>query len=462
MFDISKITGLTCDSRSVKPGYLFAAFPGSKTDGRTYIPAAIENGASVILAPTGTAIPPQAGNRNTLILTDDNPRKKFANIAAKFYNAQPKHIVAVTGTNGKTSVVHFIRQLWEIRGYKAATIGTLTGTLTTPHAAALHAQLADLSAAGVTHLAVAASSHGLDQYRLDGLQIEAAGFTNISRDHLDYHKDMAAYAAAKTRLFTEILPTDKRAIINADDEHGTNLTSATSWSYGFAGKELNIQSITAHPQGHHVTAKIMGKDCAFDLSLVGDFQVMNVLCALGMVLADDMAGLDVYLDALPMLHGAPGRLQFVSGHPTGAAVYVDYAHTPNALEYVLKALRAHTTGRLICVFGCGGNRDKGKRPVMGRIATEYADDVIVTDDNPRDEDPALIRKDILEAATNAKDIPNRGLAIEHAVSGLDTGDVLLIAGKGHEQGQVFADHTDPFDDVNEAVRVIRELKNNEK
>lgn len=460
--DVKKLEGLTQDSRAVKPGYLFAAFPGTKTDGRKYIGDAVRNGAKVILAQTGTQLPD--GVKDITLVTDDNPRHCFAMLAAEFYARQPKYIAAVTGTNGKTSVVHFSEQLWTARGLKAASIGTLTGkNMTTPDPVALHKNLADLAGAGVDRVAMEASSHGLDQCRLDGVKIKAAGFTNLSRDHLDYHTDMEDYFQAKIRLFSEVMEPNGVAVLNADSDQFEKISEAARkaghriLSYGFKGNDLKILELTPEPHGQLCRFEILGKKHDLVLPLVAGFQAMNALCALGLVMAGDMKAGD-YIEALKELRGAPGRLQLVQGHPRHAAVYIDYAHTPDALETVLKALRPHTQGRLVCLFGCGGDRDKGKRPIMGEISAEYADAVIVTDDNPRSEDPDDIRRDILAGASGAREIAGRAEAIYAAISDLKEGDVLLIAGKGHEQGQIFADHTEPFDDVQQAREAIGGLK----
>lgn len=460
MINVKSLKGLTEDSRAVKDGYLFAAFTGTQNDGRDYIPAAIKNGASHILACEGTQLP--VGTEDTVrLITDPAPRKVFAKLAAEFYEDQPAYIAAVTGTNGKTSVVHFTQQIWTALGFKASALGTLQGTMTTPDTVSLHKNLKALSDDGASHLAIEASSHGLDQNRLDGVKIKAAGFTNLSRDHLDYHKDMSEYLAAKMRLFTEVLDPKGVAVINADSAQGQDIISANdrrTLTYGAAGKDLKILSVTPQPQGQKISLEIFEK--AFDLTipLVGDFQIMNALCALGLVLADDKdIDRENAIAALETLKGAKGRLEYVEGHPKSAAIYVDYAHTPDALDHVLNALRPHTAGKLVCVFGCGGDRDRGKRHVMGEIAARLADHVIVTDDNPRSEDPAAIRAEVLKGAKNADNIGDRHEAIKTAMQDLEQGDVLLIAGKGHEQGQVFATHTAPFDDVNETKKIIKSL-----
>jgi UDP-N-acetylmuramoyl-L-alanyl-D-glutamate--2,6-diaminopimelate ligase len=465
--DIKALKGLTQDSRAVKSGYLFAAFPGTKVDGRAYIESAIAGGASVILAPLGTALP---SNSNVQLVVDENPRKVFAKMVAAFYGAQPEHIAAVTGTNGKTSTAVFVTQLWEALGYKSASLGTLglhgtgidrSGSMTTPDTVTLHAELAELAKAKIDHLAVEASSHGLDQYRLDGMKITVAGFTNLTRDHLDYHADMDEYFTAKARLFSEVLDEKGAAVLNADVPKFTALKALCDArglrviSYGSQGRDLKITKRVPTGSGQNLSLEIFGKAYEISLPLVGEFQAMNALCALGMVLAENESRLSDILKALENIKGAPGRLQYVSGHSRGAAIYVDYAHTPDALENVLKALRPHTQNKLVCLFGCGGDRDKGKRPVMGKIASQYADAVIVTDDNPRSEEPAQIRSEILAGAKSATEISGRREAIQTAVQKLEAGDVLVVAGKGHEQGQIFKTHTDPFDDVTEVKAAIK-------
>ena len=469
--DIKSFKGLTLDSRGVKDGYLFAAFPGSKTDGRKFIDDALRNGATAVLAQTGTKLP--KGAEGVTLITDDNPRRAFSLLAAEFYGAQPATIVAVTGTNGKTSTAHFVKQLWKSQVLKAASMGTLgvrgagmvrSWSMTTPDPVSLHAEMADLAAVKITHLALEASSHGLHQYRLDGVKISAAAFTNLTRDHLDYHADMDEYFESKSRLFSEVMPRGSTAVLNADVPEFAALEKICKKaghkiiSYGLKGTDLKIVKSEALPRGQNLLLEIFGKKHDIVLPLVGGFQVMNALCALGLVLAEDRKQADAYTAALENLEGVPGRLQLVDGVYDDIAVYVDYAHTPDALETVLKALRPHTKNKLVCLFGCGGDRDPGKRPMMGAIAARLADRVIVTDDNPRTENPAAIRASILEAATGAQDTPGRREAIRAAIASLKSGDVLVIAGKGHEQGQIFADRTEPFDDTTEAENAIKDLK----
>lgn len=469
MIDIASLKGLTSDSRKVQPGYLFAALPGAKTDGAAFIADAIRNGASYILAGPDTSLPEDFKNNAITLIHNNNPRREFARLAAEFYGGQPGTMVAVTGTNGKTSTAVFTQQIWEAMGYKAVSIGTLgirgagldrEGTHTTPDPAALHAQLAELSQSGITHAAMEASSHGLDQYRLDGVRLKAAGFTNLTRDHLDYHGTMEAYKAAKLRLFTEVLEPDGLAVLNADVPEFAEFNEAALkagrrvFSYGRQGADLTILSAAPVAEGLAVSLEIAGQAHEFTLPLVGAFQLYNALCAMGL----SMAAPETLIPVLQTVQGVPGRMQAVAEHPRGAGVYVDYAHTPDALENVLKAARPHTSGRLVCLMGCGGDRDKGKRPVMGKAACDLADHVIVTDDNPRSEEPAAIRADVLAGCHGSfEEVGGRREAIRHAVAGLQAGDVLIIAGKGHEQGQIFKDHTEPFDDVLEARKAIEEL-----
>ncbi|MCB1556822.1 MAG: UDP-N-acetylmuramoyl-L-alanyl-D-glutamate--2,6-diaminopimelate ligase [Alphaproteobacteria bacterium] len=468
--DDPEIRGVTQDSRQVRPGFLFAALPGRKYDGRAFIADAIRNGAVAILGPAGTLLP--ADDTRVSLVVSDNPHRDLALAAAGFYRLQPVYIAAVTGTNGKTSTVHFTRQLWQMAGLEAASLGTLgvrgagmtrPGAMTTPDPVALHAMVADMAAAGVTHLALEASSHGLDQFRLDGLTLSAAGFTNLSRDHLDYHEDMAGYLAAKARLFSDLLRDGGAAVLNADVPEYEALHAIvksrglSEISYGFQGDGIKLIALDPKPDGQDVTLQIDGMVRTIHLPLVGAFQAMNVLCAVGLAMAENKFETDRIFDFLPALKRPPGRLELIPGHPTGA-VYVDYAHTPDALAMVLRALRPHTPGRLICLFGCGGDRDKGKRPLMGSIATDLADHVIVTDDNPRGEDPAAIRAAVLAGGgTGAREVDDRRDAIKAGVEMLAAGDVLLVAGKGHEEGQIFQDRVDPFNDADEVRKAIKEM-----
>lgn len=459
------IAGLTADSRVVEPGFLFAALPGTRTDGRTFVPQALERGAVALLLPEdGVAAPPHP--ETVAVVTDPLPRRRFARMAARFYGRQPEVVCAVTGTNGKTSTAVFARQIWETLGRRAASLGTLglsgtgldrPGRLTTPDPVQLHALLAEAADAGCVRLCLEASSHGLAQYRLDGVQVRAAAFTNLSRDHLDYHGTEGAYLAAKTRLFTEVLMTEGTAVLNADAPQFPTLRQAALnagrrvLAYGRNAPESDIRlhNRAPHHAGQRLTLSVGGRPAVVDLPLVGGFQAMNALAALGLVLATGESG-ESAIKALEGLCGVPGRLEPVGMHRHGGAVYVDYAHTPDALQTVLAALRPHTRNRLIVVFGCGGDRDRGKRPEMGAIAAREADVVVVTDDNPRTEDPAAIRREILTGCPNAVEISDRGDAIRHAVALLAPGDVLLIAGKGHESGQIVGETILPFDDRLEA------------
>lgn len=463
------VNGVTSDSRRVQKNYLFAALPGSKTSGSDYIADAIQHGARYILAGENVKLPENSPD-DVVLINDNNPRKAFAQLVAKFYRLQPDHIVAVTGTSGKTSTVSFVQQLWHLSGIEnCASLGTLgvrgpglcrEGKLTTPDTASLHAELADLKAAGIEHLAMEASSHGLDQYRLDGVQISAAAYTNLSRDHLDYHKDMDDYFQAKERLFTDVMPEGRVAVVNADDEYASRLIESCEkkghrvLTYGESGSFIKLLSRDPSPSGQQISIEVDSKNYNLTLPLVGDFQVLNALCALGLVLS---LGADQkkFVPLIEKLTGVPGRLQLVPGHVKGA-VYVDYAHKPAALETILNTLRPHTSGKLVCVFGCGGNRDPGKRPIMGQIASELADKVIVTDDNPRYEDAQEIRKQILDAAPNAVEVTDRAEAIKQSVSDLGKGDVLVIAGKGHESGQIVGEEVFPFNDYEEVEKAIHE------
>ncbi len=463
------IVGLTCDSRLVEPGFLFAALAGARADGRAFIPEAMRRGAAAVLAPPGTRI--ETREPPVPLLVDDNPRRRFALMAARFFASQPRTVAAVTGTNGKTSVVSFLRQVWTRLGRQAAGLGTLGiaapglevgGSLTTPDPVELHRILADLAGRGVECLAMEASSHGLAQHRLDGVRVAAGAFTNLSRDHLDYHGSMESYLEAKTRLFSDIMGAGGVAVVNADAPYGEAVRAACAArgqriiTYGARGEDIRLEDAAPLPEGQRLRLTVMGRAHTVTLPLVGAFQAENALCALGLALAcgEDEARA---VAALEDLDGAPGRVQRIAGHPGGAAVFVDYAHTPDALASVLEALRPHARGRLFVVFGCGGDRDPGKRPQMGRTACALADVVIVTDDNPRSEDAARIRRQILAACEGARDIADRRQAIAAAVAELRPGDLLVVAGKGHEQGQIVGDEVRPFDDAEVLRAAIGEL-----
>jgi UDP-N-acetylmuramoyl-L-alanyl-D-glutamate--2,6-diaminopimelate ligase len=457
------VTGLTADSRKVRPGDVFAALPGARHDGRRFIADAVRAGAVAVLGPVGTTAP-----SGVACIEARNPRRAFAVAASRFFARQPDTVVAVTGTSGKTSTVSFAQQLWTLLGERAASLGTLglvtpertrSGALTTADPATLHADLAQLAADGVTHLAMEASSHGLAQYRLDGVRLRAAAFTSFGHEHLDYHHTMAAYLAAKLRLFDELLPEGATAVLNADMDEFAEVAAHCKRrglpiiEFGELAVQLRLMHCEPKQDGQIMIVSAAGRTENHDLKLVGRFQAMNVLAAVALVTACGVP-LDRALAATARLRGVPGRLEHVATRANGAAIYVDYAHKPQALETVLDALRPHTRARLVCVFGCGGDRDAAKRPMMGEIATRLADRVIVTDDNPRSEDPAFIRRSILVKAPRAREIAGRREAIFQAVAALETGDVLVVAGKGHEQGQIVGDTVHPFDDATVAREAV--------
>jgi UDP-N-acetylmuramoyl-L-alanyl-D-glutamate--2,6-diaminopimelate ligase len=450
------IAGITADSRAVQNGYLFAALPGSKVHGNSFIADAVKRGAVAVLGEAGLAAPAPV-----VRLESGNPRRSLALLAARFYGKQPSTIAAVTGTNGKTSVAAFTRQLWMALGKPAASLGTLgllaphvvrAGALTTADPVALHKDLADLAGAGVDHVAMEASSHGLDQFRLDGVRVSAAAYTNLTRDHLDYHGTMAAYAAAKERLFSEVLIPGGSAVLNADIPEFDALAALCRKkghrviAYGRKAVDIRLDRLEPLPDGQRLALTIEGRPVTIMLPLVASFQAMNALAALGLVIGTG-AETQAATEALARLDGVPGRLQRAAVRRNGAAVYVDYAHTPDAIETVLTALRPHAQRQLVILFGAGGDRDAGKRPMMGAIAQKLADRVIVTDDNPRSEDPATIRRAIMAACPRASEISPRRAAISQAVAGLGAGDILVVAGKGHERGQIIGSTVHPFDDV---------------
>jgi UDP-N-acetylmuramoyl-L-alanyl-D-glutamate--2,6-diaminopimelate ligase len=465
-----EITGITADSRRVEPGFLFAALRGTTRDGRRYAGEAVARGAVAILTDGSDALAlDQKQRASVAIVTDPNPQRRLSQLAARFYPRQPHTIAAVTGTNGKTSVAHFTREIWTVMGRPAASLGTLglispagrrPGALTTPDPVALHRDLSDLAAGGIEHVSIEASSHGLAQYRLDGIAPAAAAFTNLTRDHLDYHGDMESYRAAKERLFTELLPAGRVAVLNADIPEFRRLAvlcherEQRILAYGIApDAELRILHRLPRPFGQHLATELLGERHDIELPLVGAFQAMNALAALGLVLATG-GELAPAVAALAHLPGVPGRLQLIGKTAARAAVFVDYAHTPDALDTVLRALRPHAEERLVVVFGAGGDRDRGKRPLMGQVAAEHADRIIVTDDNPRSEDPAAIRRAILAAVPGAAEIGDRRTAITAAIAELRAGDVLVIAGKGHETGQIIGREVLPFDDAVVAMEAL--------
>ena len=461
----AEVLGLTADSRAVAPGFVFFALAGVKADGLSFAPAALAAGALAIVG--DKPAPAEVAWRYIRVA---DARAALSHAAALFYPRQPEEIVAVTGTSGKTSVADFTRQIFAFCGYAAASLGTIGvikpsgavyGSLTTPDPLTLHKTLDALAGEGVTHLALEASSHGLDQRRLDGVRLCAAGFTNLSRDHLDYHADLDAYFGAKMRLFTDLLPTDGTAVVAADGDHAERVTAICQarglrvFSAGEKGQTLRLAEM--RPEGFDLllTLAFEGAEHKIRLPLAGAFQAENALVAAGLALAAGAPAERVFA-ALETLKGAPGRLERV-GDRSGAPVFVDYAHKPDALEKALAALRPFARGRLILVFGCGGDRDAGKRPIMGEIAARGADLVIVTDDNPRGEQPESIRAQILATAPRATEIGDRARAIRAGVARLREGDVLLIAGKGHETGQIVAGKVLPFSDHEEARAALGEV-----
>jgi UDP-N-acetylmuramoyl-L-alanyl-D-glutamate--2,6-diaminopimelate ligase len=461
------ISGIASDSRKVEPGFLFVAVPGTKADGAAFAGDAVSRGAVAIVAARGAV----GGSIGVPVIEVDEPRVALAMAAACFFGGQPDTMVAVTGTSGKTSVASFARQIWDQQGLAAASIGTTGitapgrsdyGSLTTPDPVALHQLLKELKDAGVSHAAMEASSHGLDQHRLDGVKLAAGGFTNLGRDHMDYHPTVEDYHRAKMRLFAELLPDGAPAVIFADDAW-SEATIATARARG-----LNVLTVGRHGEflclkrAEHERfrqrAEIDFDGTLFEigLPLAGEFQISNALVAAGLAIATGTPAADA-LKALEHLQGASGRLEHVGTKANGAPIYVDYAHKPEALENVLLSVRPFTTGRVVLVFGCGGDRDRVKRPIMGEIATRLADIVIVTDDNPRSEDPASIRAAILAAAPGAREIEDRRTAISEAVALLEAGDTLIVAGKGHEVGQTIGDVTHHFSDHEEVRRALEGL-----
>lgn len=467
------LTGLTVDSRAVRDGMLFAALPGVRWHGAEFIGPALRMGAAAILTDAaGARMAAEAleGSNAALVIADD-PREALAYASALWFGAQPGLMVAVTGTNGKTSVATFTRQLWMALGHAAINIGT-TGVEgaweapsahTTPDPITLHAMLAEAAAAGVTHAAMEASSHGLDQRRMDGVRLRAAGFTNLTQDHLDYHHTMEEYFRAKAGLFDRLLPEDATAVINMHGAGGADVLAIAeerglkALTVGRTmGCNLRITGQRYDATGQDLRFDWQGQPHQVHLNLVGGFQAENVLVAAGLVIAAGEAASDVFR-VLPSLTGVRGRMQLAATRQNGAAVYVDYAHTPDALETALRALRPHVMGRIVVVFGAGGDRDTTKRPLMGAAAQANADVLYVTDDNPRSEDPALIRAAILEACPDANEVGDRAEAILRGVDALGPGDALLIAGKGHESGQTIMGQVYPFDDVEQASIAVAAL-----
>jgi UDP-N-acetylmuramoyl-L-alanyl-D-glutamate--2,6-diaminopimelate ligase len=467
------VKGLAVDSRAVKPGDLFFALAGSKTDGSRFIESAVAAGAVAVAceqAPSGEHL---SKNQRVPFVVTPNPRRALALAAARFYPKQPKTIAAVTGTSGKTSVAAFTRQIWQRLGHASASIGTIGlvspkrtvyGSLTTPDPIALHRQLDEIANDGVTHLAFEASSHGLDQFRLDGVRIAAGGFTNLTRDHMDYHPDVAHYLSAKLRLFRDLVVADGAAVISADHDCSQEVIDAArerklriiAVGRNTDGASEGIRLVEADVDGfaQQLTLEHRGRKHLIKLPLVGEFQIENALVAAGLAIGTG-SEVDAVLATLEHLEGAKGRLEQVGEH-NGAPIFVDYAHKPDALAKALQALRPYAKRRLVVVFGAGGDRDVGKRPLMGSIAAENADHVIITDDNPRSENPQKIRAAILDAAKGATDIGDRAEAIKAGIAALQPGDALLIAGKGHETGQIVGGTTLPFSDHDAVAAALAE------
>jgi UDP-N-acetylmuramoyl-L-alanyl-D-glutamate--2,6-diaminopimelate ligase len=464
-----EITGLSADSRKVRPGYLFAALPGSQHDGRKFIAQAIDAGAVAVLGPPD--LQKDIDTPDIRFITDAKPRRRLARMAAQFYGGQPDTIAAVTGTNGKTSVAHFARQMWTEDGTPAASLGTLGllgpgldggASLTTPDPVDLHQTLADLKTRGIDHLVLEASSHGLAQYRLDGVRLSAAAFTNLSRDHLDYHGDEASYRQSKQRLFAELLPERAAAILNNDSpEYGALREIAKTrkhrvLTYGMTSGDICCVEAAPSDEGWRLTLCVQGETFETAFPLPGAFQIANMLCALGLVIACGTAAAAL-IPQIATLDGVPGRLERVAQRDNGGVILVDYAHTPDALRTVLTAVRAHVKNRLLVVFGCGGDRDAGKRPQMGKIAAEHADLVFVTDDNPRGESAAAIRAEVMLGCPDAREIGDRRDAVTAAIGAMAEGDILVVAGKGHEQGQIVGDTVLPFDDAAVIRDIVRSI-----
>ncbi|HPF23314.1 MAG TPA: UDP-N-acetylmuramoyl-L-alanyl-D-glutamate--2,6-diaminopimelate ligase [Hyphomonas sp.] len=453
------ITGMTADSRKVKPGYLFAALKGTVTDGSRFIEDAISKGAAAILSDEGVK------GISVPHVVAAEPRKALALAAKHFYNSQPGTVVAITGTNGKSSTVDFCRQIWSRAGYTSASMGTLgaigpNGRIdvghTTPDPVTIHETLAELARQGVTHCAMEASSHGLEQHRLDGVDLSAVAFLNFTQDHLDYHSTMEEYLSAKLRLFRDLGRPGMPAIVNADSDQCNDFEAAALGkqmpivSFGWRGEDLWIDEIMPRATGQ--VLHLFWRDVEqkpLELPLIGEFQALNALAAAAICLSLGMS-FEQVSEGLTHLEPVKGRMEYVGKTATGAAIFVDYAHTPDGLDVLLRAVRPHTAGQLKVIFGCGGDRDARKRPLMGEIAARQADEVIVTDDNPRTEDAAEIRKQVMVGCPDAREIGDRGEAIRTVIAELKRGDTLVIAGKGHETGQIIGKEVHPFSDQDTA------------
>ena len=463
-----EVFGISADSRLIKPGFLFAALPGTLVDGAKFIGQAIDNGAVAVVVSNAVKVDVP---ENVAVLRTDQPRAVLARLAARFFVDQPDCVAAVTGTNGKSSVVAFVRQMWQAMGIRAASLGTVgidhpdgfeKLEHTTPDPVALHESLARLAQNGVDHLALEASSHGLEQNRLDGINICVGAFTNFSQDHLDYHKTFEAYFAAKMRLFDDLLCPGCAAVINADSDEADKVIAHVRahgvrvFTVGEKGRDLKLLEQTELGLGQLLKIKGHERTYKVYLPLVGKFQASNALVAAGMVIASGGSEA-VAVKTFENLKGAKGRLELVDRTQKGAAIFVDFAHTPAALKLSLEALKPFAEGRLVVVFGCGGDRDKGKRPLMGKVACQMADKVYVTDDNPRGEAAGDIRAETLAGCPDATEIGDRQKAIASAIGELQKDDVLLIAGKGHEEGQIVGNKVMPFSD-HTAVRLVIEGK----
>ncbi|MEO7504576.1 MAG: UDP-N-acetylmuramoyl-L-alanyl-D-glutamate--2,6-diaminopimelate ligase [Sphingomicrobium sp.] len=453
--DESTVTGFALDHRKVAPGCIFGAFTGSRFNGEDFIPDAVKRGALAVVAR------PQAKVEGAVHLADAEPRRRFAGLAARFFAPYPETVVAVTGTNGKTSSVELVRQLWRMAGHRSASIGTLGVTtaddqvktgLTTPDIVTFLSNIAGLERMGISHVAYEASSHGLDQYRAEGVPLKAIAFTNFSRDHLDYHQTMDAYFAAKMRLVDEVAGDECTAVVWADDPRSDEVIGHVRarglrlLTVGERGDTIRLERRETTPLGQRLTLQHDNSNYTLVLPLIGAYQAANVLVAAGLALATGGDWAET-LAGMGRVSPVRGRLERAVISAAGAPVYVDYAHTPDAIEAAIAALRPHVTGRLITVLGAGGDRDEGKRPDMGAVAARLSDLVIVTDDNPRSEDPAAIRRAVLAGAPQAREIGGRREAIAAAIAEAHTGDIVLLAGKGHEQGQIVGDRVLPFDDV---------------
>jgi len=456
LFDVNDdtpVTGLSADSREIKAGMVFAALPGTTMDGRDFIPQAITNGAVAILSVSDVTA-------DVPVISVSKPRLSYAQAAAKLFPGQPKTLVAMTGTNGKSSTVDFLRQIWAYAGFNAACFGTLGVTSssgykpmthTTPDALALHQTLSELAKEGVTHAAMEASSHGLKQYRMDGVNVTASGFSNLTQDHFDYHPSVQDYFTSKARLFIDLTPRGAPVVINTNDKYGQHLVEVCQGlghdvlQVGWTGEDIRIDEVMPHAAGQKVTLVVSGMRYEVDLPLAGEFQVLNAVAALGLAMKTGVET-SVAVEALEHLQGVAGRLE-LAGVKNGAPIYVDFAHTEDGLDKLLRSLRPHTAGDIIIVFGCGGDRDPDKRSKMGTVAAKLADQVIITDDNPRTEDAASIRTQVMKGCPDADEIGDRANAIAEGIQRLGPQDCLVIAGKGHEQGQIIGDKVIPFSDV---------------